>query len=71
MIAMKKQYQQTAQDAAAHRVYQAFERLQIAWYTINAQRSANGVSQFDQAAMSELEAAEQEWLAARSAAFMG
>ena len=56
------------QDAAANRVYQAFERLQLAWYTVNnARRSVNGTVQYDNAAIVELEAAEEEWLAARSA----
>ena len=53
------------QDTAVDR---AFERLQIAWRTVRARRAANGVAQFDAAAMEELDAAEAEWLAARAAA---
>ena len=64
MVSIKEQHQQIAQDYAANRVYQAFERLQIAWYSVNARRPANGPAQFDEAAISELEAAEEEWLAA-------
>jgi len=65
MVSIKKQYHHIAQDSAANRVYQAFERLQIAWYTVNARSPANGVPQLDEAAMTELNAAEEEWLAAR------
>ena len=74
MVSMKRQHYISAQEATANRVYQAFERLQIAWYTVNAQRSMNGSSQFDQfdeAAIKELEAAEEEWLAARAAVSIG
>ena len=65
MVSTKNQYYQMAQDVAANRVHQAFERLQIAWYTVNARNSANGASQLDEAAIKELDAAEEEWLAAR------
>ena len=67
MGSLKKQYNQIAENSAANRVYQAFERLQIAWYTVNALRPANGSPQFDEAAIIELEDAEREWLAARAA----
>lgn len=67
MVNAKDKHRESAQDAAASRVYQAYERLQLAWYTVNAQRPANGSTQFDQEAINELEAAEQEWLMARAA----
>ena len=62
---MKKQYHFGAQDAVANRVYQAFERLQMAWYSVNARRPVN--AQLDEAAVTELKAAEEEWLEARAA----
>jgi len=65
---VKDKYRLIAQDATASRVYQAYERLQLAWYMANARRSANGSTQLDQNLINELEAAEQEWLAARAAA---
>lgn len=65
MVCIKKQYHQVAQDAAANRVYQAFERLQFAWYTVNTRRPANGTPQLDEAAIIEIKAAEEEWHAAR------
>ena len=67
MVYLKKQCGHIQQDVAANRVYQAFERLQIAWYTVNARRTAGGSPQFDEAALSELNAAEEEWLEARAA----
>ena len=68
MNTVKKKSSFGAQDAAANRVYQAFERLQLAWYTVNnARHSVNGTVQYDNAAIVELEAAEEEWLAVRSA----
>ena len=65
MATMNKNYHHIAQDAVANRVYQAFERLQIAWYAVNARSSANGAPQVDEAAIRELNAAEEEWLAVR------
>lgn len=65
MVYLKKHYGHKEMDAAANRAYQAFERLQIAWYTVNIRRPANGASQFDEAAINELNAAEEEWLIAR------
>jgi len=65
MAAMNKKYHHIAQDAVANRVYQAFERLQIAWYAVNARNAVNGAPQVDEAAMKELNAAEEEWLAVR------
>ena len=65
MATMNKNYHHIAQDAVANRVYQAFERLQIAWYAVNARNCANGTLQVDEAAIRELNAAEEEWLAAR------
>ena len=67
MAFVRAQYRHFAQDAVANRVYQAFERLQFAWYTLSARRSDNNPSQFDEAAVIELKAAEEEWSAARSA----
>jgi len=67
MASLTKQSLQISQNVAANRVYQAFERLQIAWYTVNARRPAGGSSQFDEDAIKELNAAEEEWLAARAA----
>lgn len=71
MVSLKQQHRHSANDAAANRVYQAYERLQIAWYTVNAHRPADGAAQFDQAALNELEAAEEEWLAARAEVAVG
>ena len=61
---MNKNCHLIAQDAVANRVYQAFERLQIAWYAANAR-------QVDEAAIRELNAAEEEWLAARDSVSVG
>ena len=71
MSAIKKPYHYGAQDAAANRVFQAFERLQIAWYTVNARRPVHGDSQLDESAVTELKAAEEEWFAARTAVSIG
>jgi hypothetical protein len=71
MVNANDKYRQIAQDTAASRVYQAYERLQRAWYMVNAQRPANGSTQFNQEAINELEAAEQEWLMARATASGG
>jgi hypothetical protein len=70
MATMNKRYHHIAQDAVANRVYQAFERLQLAWYAVNARNSANanGVPQVDEAAIREVNAAEEEWLAVRDSA---
>lgn len=68
MVSTNAQHHQIGQDTAVDRVDQAFERLQIAWRTVRARRSANGIAQFDAAAVKELDAAEAEWLAARAAA---
>jgi len=65
MDSIKRQYRLIAEDSAASRVYQAFERLQIAWYTISARSPAKEAPQLDATAMRELNAAEEEWLAAR------
>ena len=65
MATMNKKYHHIAQDAVANRVYQAFERLQLAWYAVNARNAGNGAPQVDEAAMRELNAAEEEWLAVR------
>ena len=65
MATINKQYHYIAQDAVANRVYQAFERLQIAWYAVNARKAAHGAPQVDEAAIRELNAAEEEWLAVR------
>jgi len=67
MVTMNKNYHHIAQDAVANRVYQAFERLQLAWYAVNARNTntANGAPQIDEVAMRELNAAEEEWLAVR------
>ena len=62
MATMNKKRHHIAQDVIANRVYQAFERLQIAWYAVNARSSANGAPQVDEAAIRELNAAEEEWL---------
>lgn len=67
----RRRYQFGAQDAIANRVYQAFERLQLAWYTANARHPANETPQLDEAASVELKAAEEEWLAARAAVCAG
>lgn len=55
---MKKQNQFDALDAFANRVYQAFERLQMARYSVN--------GQLDETAITELQDAEEEWLEARA-----
>lgn len=68
IVFMKGQHHHIPQDAAVNRVDRAFERLQMAWRNLRAQRSANGTRQFDAATMIELDAAEEEWLAARAAA---
>ena len=65
MASLKKQFVTDTQDDAANRAYQAFDRLQLAWYTVNARRPAGDASHFDEAAVKELNAAEEEWLAAR------
>jgi hypothetical protein len=65
MATINKKYHHIAHDAVANRVYQAFERLQLAWYAVNARNAANGAPQVDEAAMRELNAAEEEWLAVR------
>ena len=66
MATINKQYHHITQDVVANRVYQAFERLQIAWYAVNARNSTNnGAPQVDEAALRELNAAEEEWLAVR------
>ena len=62
MATMNKKYHHIGQDAVANRVYQAFERLQIAWYALNARSSVDGAPQGDEAAIRELNAAEEEWL---------
>ena len=67
---MNKHYRHDARDAAAHRVYQAFERLQFAWYSVNARRPAGNPQHLDEAALHELDAAEAEWLEARAALSM-
>ena len=71
MATMNNKYHHIAQDAFANRVYQAFERLQIAWYTVNATNSANGALQVDEDAIRELNAAEEEWLAVRDSVSVG
>lgn len=68
MMSIKEQHHRTAQDAAVSRLNQALERLEIAWDTAHARRSANGMGQFDAADLIELDTAEEEWLAARRAA---
>jgi hypothetical protein len=65
MAIINNQYHYIAQDAVANRVYQAFERLQIAWYALNARSSVDGAPQGDEAAIRELNAAEEEWLTVR------
>ena len=66
MVAIDAQHHHVGQDTAVDRVDQAFERLQSAWRTVLARRVANGITQFDAAVMNELDAAEAEWLAART-----
>ncbi len=68
MVSINAQHHPVGQDAAVDRVAQAFERLQVAWRTVRARRAANGITQFDAAALKELDAAEAEWLAVRSEA---
>lgn len=68
MVSNKTQHHHISQVSAVDRVNQALERLQNAWEAIRAQRSANGSKQFDEAVLNELDAAEEEWLAARAAA---
>jgi primosomal protein N'' len=68
MVSIKAQHHHIAQDTTVNRVNQAFERLQNAWDAVRAQRSADGTTQFDEAALNELDAAEEEWLTARAAA---
>lgn len=68
MVSNKAQHHHIPQDTAVDRVNQAFERLQNAWETIRAQRRVNGITQFDEAVLHELDEAEEEWLAARAAA---
>ena len=69
MVSINAQPHHAGQDAVEDRVDQAFERLQIAWRTVQARRAANGITQFDDAAaMNELDAAEAEWLAVRAEA---
>ena len=65
MATMNKHYHYITQDAVANRGYQAFEELQIAWYAVNARKAAHGAPQVDEAAIRELNAAEEEWLAVR------
>ena len=65
---MKEQHSTIAQDAATDRMKRAYERLQSAWRAIHARRAANCKRQLDEAAIIELDAAEDEWLEARSAA---
>jgi hypothetical protein len=71
MGSVKKQYHQVGRDDAANRVYQAFERLQFAWYIVNTRRPANGEPRHDDAAILELNAAEEEWLAVRESTSSG
>ena len=66
MVSINAQHHHIAQDTAVDRVDQAFERLQIAWRDVRAQRAANGIPQFDTTTLNELDAAEKEWLAARA-----
>jgi hypothetical protein len=68
MVSINAQPHHIGQDTAVERVAQAFERLQIAWRTVQARRAAGGLTQFDAAAMNELDAAEAEWLSARAEA---
>jgi hypothetical protein len=68
MVSIKAQHHEIVQDTAVDLVNKAFERLQIAWETVRAQRSINGITEFDEAALNELDAAEEEWLTARTAA---
>jgi hypothetical protein len=68
MVSINSQPHHIGRDAAVDRVDQAFERLKIAWRAVRARRAANGIAQFDVAAMEELDVAEAEWLAARAEA---
>ena len=68
IVSMQEQHHHIPQDAVVNRVDQAFARLQMAWRNLRAQRAANATRQFDAASMIELDAAEEEWLAARAAA---
>ena len=68
MVSVKEPHPAIALDAAVDRMKLAFERLQVAWEAIRARRSANGKMQIDEATMIELDAAEEEWLTARSTA---
>ena len=68
MVSNKAQHHHFVQDTALDLVNQAFERLQIAWEAVRAQRSINGTTEFDEAALNELNVAEEEWLTARAAA---
>lgn len=68
MVSIKAQHHHTAQDTAVDRENRAFDRLEKAWEAVRAQRSVNVTTRLDEAALSELDAAEEEWLAARAAA---
>ena len=68
MVSTNAQHHHIGQDTAVDRVDQAFERLKIAWRAVRARCAANGIAQFDAAAMEELDAAEAEWLAVRNEA---
>lgn len=59
-----KPYQLGIQDTVANRVYQAFERLQMAWYTVNMRRQPD--APLDEVSITELKAAEEEWLVAHT-----
>lgn len=61
---VKKQHQLGVEDIIANRVYQAFEKLQMAWYTVNMRRPTD--EPLDEASITELKAAEEEWLVAHA-----
>ena len=60
--AVKKPYQLGVQDIVTSRVYQAFEKLQMAWYTVNMRRPTD--APLDEVSITEIKAVEEEWLAA-------
>lgn len=67
MVVTQGQYTYITQESAVNRLNQAFERLETAWHTVRAWRLTNGTRQFEAALINELNAAEEEWLAARAA----
>jgi len=68
LVSVREQHHHTSRDGDIERVERAFARLQTAWRSVRAQSPGKGSSHFDAAAMGELDAAEEEWLAARAAA---